>query len=256
MSPVTSAGFKVIIPARLASTRLPQKPLLDISGKPLLQHVYEAARKSAASAIIIATDSAEIRERAESFGARVQMTAATHQSGTERLIEVIEKLQEPDDTVIVNLQGDEFNMPPALVDQVAMALIDHPRADMATLCEPITEENDFNNPNIVKVIFDQHHIALDFTRHPVAWFGDAPAPGSGIHGYRHIGIYAYSAGFLRKYAGLKRCAREINERLEQLRVLEYGHRIYVDIAHAQPGLGIDTPEDLEKARRAIDMMTS
>lgn len=251
---MTSVSYKVIIPARLASTRLPQKPLLDIGGKPLLQHVYEAARKSAASAVIIATDSEEIQKCAESFGARVQMTATTHQSGTERLIEVIEKLREPDDTVIVNLQGDEFNMPPALVNQVAMALIDHPQADMATLCEPITEEIDFNNPNIVKVIFDRQHIALDFTRQPVAWFGDGPEPGRGIYGYRHIGIYACRAGFLRKYAGLKRSAREINERLEQLRVLEHGHRIYVDIACAQPGLGIDTPEDLEKARRAIDMM--
>lgn len=254
--PESGAVFKVIIPARLASTRLPQKPLLDIGGKSLLQHVYAAARKSAASAIIIATDSEDIRKRAESFGACVQMTAATHQSGTERLIEVIEKLQEPDDTVIVNLQGDEFNMPPALVDQVAMALIDHPLAAMTTLCEPITEEHDFNNPNIVKVVFDRNHVALDFTRRPVAWFGDGSAPGSGIHGYRHIGIYAYSAGFLRKYAGLKRCTREINERLEQLRVLQHGYRIYVDSACAKPGLGIDTPEDLEKARRAIDMMTS
>jgi 3-deoxy-manno-octulosonate cytidylyltransferase (CMP-KDO synthetase) len=251
MPHVTGTGFKVIIPARLASTRLPQKPLLDIGGKPLLQHVYEAARKSAASAIIIATDSAEICARAESFGARVQMTAATHQSGTERLIEVIETLKEPDNTVIVNLQGDEFSMPPALVDQVAVALHEHPQADMATLCEPITEENDFNNPNIVKVIFDRKHNALDFTRHPVAWFGDGPAPGRGIYGYRHIGIYAYRAGFLRKYAGLEPCAREIEERLEQLRVLEHGGRIYVAIACARPGLGIDTPEDLEKARNSV-----
>ena len=243
--------FKVIIPVRLASTRLPQKPLLDIGGKPLLQHVYEAARKSAASVVIIATDSEEIRKCAESFGAGVQMTATTHQSGTERLIEVIEKLKEPDDTVIVNLQGDEFNMPAALIDQVAMTLIDQPQADMATLCELITEENDFNNPNIVKVIFDRQHITLDFTRRPIAWFGDGPAPGKNAYGYRHIGIYAYRAGFLRKYAGLERCAREISERLEQLRALEYGHRIYVAIACARPGMGIDTPADLEKARNSV-----
>ena len=240
--------FKVIIPARLASTRLSGKPLLDIGGKPLLQHVYAAARMSAASDVIIATDSEEIFRRAASFGAHVQMTAATHQSGTERLIEVIETLKEPDDTVIVNLQGDEFNMPPALVDQVAMALIDHPQSSMATLCEPITEEHDFNNPHIVKVIFDHKHNALDFTRRPIVWFGDGPAPGRGIYGYRHIGIYAYRAEFLRRYAAMERCAREINERLEQLRVLDHGYRIYVAIACAKPGLGIDTPEDLEKAR--------
>jgi 3-deoxy-D-manno-octulosonate cytidylyltransferase len=165
---VPDKSFKVIIPARFASTRLPRKPLLDIGGKPLLQHVCETAEQSAAAAVIIATDTAEIRKMAENLGAHVEMTADTHQSGTERLIEVIEKLKEPDDTIIVNLQGDEFNMPPALVDQVAMALIDHPQADMATLCEPITEENDFNNPNIVKVLFDHNHIALDF--YPPAGF--------------------------------------------------------------------------------------
>jgi 3-deoxy-manno-octulosonate cytidylyltransferase (CMP-KDO synthetase) len=240
--------FKVIIPARLASTRLPKKPMLDIAGKPLLQHVYEAARKSAASAVIIATDSEDICQCAKSFGARVYMTSPSHQSGTERLIEVIEKLEEPDDTIVVNLQGDEFNTPPALIDQVAKALFDHPRADMATLCEPVSAENDFNNSNVVKVVFDRTHIALDFTRQPVAWFGDGPAPGPDIYGYRHIGIYAYRAGFLRKYGGLERCPREINERLEQLRVLENGYRIYVAIACARAGLGIDTPEDLEKAR--------
>ena len=245
-------AFKVIIPARLASTRLPRKPLLEIGGKPLLQHVYATAQKSAASAVIIATDSDEIRKTAVNFGARVQMTADTHQSGTERLIEVIETLKEPDATVIVNLQGDEFTMPPALVDQVAMALIDHAQADMATLCEPITADSDFNNPNIVKVIFDRNHIALDFTRRPVAWRGDGAAPGRGVYGYRHIGIYAYRAGFLRKYAALERCAREISERLEQVRALEHGYRIYVDIACAQPGFGIDTPADLEKARVSVD----
>jgi len=241
-------AFKVIIPARLASTRLPRKPLLEIGGKPLLQHVYETARKSAATEIIIATDSEEIRKRAVAFGARVEMTADTHQSGTERLIEIIVKTKEPDETVIVNLQGDEFNMPPALVDQVATALIDHEDAVMATLCEPIVEETDFHNPNIVKVIFDHNHYALDFTRRPLTWFGNGPAPGRGVYGYRHIGIYAYRAGFLRKYSRLERCAREINERLEQLRVLASGQRIYVAIACAQPGLGIDTPADLEKAR--------
>jgi len=251
---MTTPIFKVIIPARLDSTRLPHKTLLDINGKPLLQHVYATAKKSAASDVIIATDSTEIRKCAEAFGARVQMTAATHQSGTERLIEVIEKTREPDATVIVNLQGDEFNMPPALVDQVAMALIDHPDAVMATLCEPIAEETDFHNPNIVKVIFDRNHTALDFTRRPLPWYGDGPAPGRGIYGYRHIGIYAYRAGFLRNYSRLEPCAREVDERLEQLRVLESGQHIYVAIACAKPGLGIDTPADLEKARISADSL--
>ena len=242
--------FKVIIPARLASTRLPRKPLVDIGGRPLLQHVYQAACGSAAAAVIIATDAPEIRACAEAFGAQVEMTASSHQSGTERLLEVINRQGEPDETIIVNLQGDEFNMPSALINQVARALIEHPHAVMATLCEPITSERDFHDPNIVKVIFGPDHSALDFTREPRAWFGDGPAPGRGAFGYRHIGFYSYRAGFLRKYSALAPSARETNERLEQLRVLDNGFHIHVESACAQPGLGIDTPADLDKARRS------
>lgn len=239
----------MIIPARLASTRLPGKPLLDIGNKPLIQHVYESANQSAASAVIIATDTQQIARRAEAFGATVEMTADTHQSGTERLIEVIEKLREPDDTVIVNLQGDEYRMPATLIDQVAEVLLQHPDAGMATLCEPITDASDFANLNMVKVVFDRHGLALDFSRKALPWYGDGPAPAPGVLGYRHIGIYAYRAGFLRQYARLVPSEREKTERLEQLRVLDHGHRICVDIARKPPGIGIDTPDDLEKARQ-------
>jgi 3-deoxy-manno-octulosonate cytidylyltransferase (CMP-KDO synthetase) len=247
-----TVAFKVIIPARYASTRLPGKVLLDIGGKSLLQHVYDSARQSAAASVIIATDSAEIHRKAEGFGAPVQLTAETHQSGTERLIEVAEKLNEPDDSVIVNLQGDEFNMPPALVNQVAVVLVSQDKADMATLCTPITDAADFANRNIVKVIFDRDHFALDFRRDPVSWFGNGPPPEAGIFGYRHIGIYAYRAGFLKYYKELEPGVREKRERLEQLRVLEHGRRIYVAIADESPGIGIDTPDDLARVRKLVE----
>ena len=244
--------FKVIIPARYASTRLPGKPLLEIGQKPLLQHVYESAEQSAAASVIIATDNAEIHNRAVSFGAPVYMTADTHKSGTERLIEVVMKLKEPDNCIIINLQGDEFQMPPEIIDQVAESLMRHPEAEMATLCEPITDVADYRNPNIVKVIYDRNHIALDFSREPVQWYGNGPTPGAGVYGYRHIGIYAYRAGFLKHYKELEPCKREKSERLEQLRVLEHGYRIFVDIAKKPPGIGIDTAEDLERARQLVE----
>jgi 3-deoxy-manno-octulosonate cytidylyltransferase (CMP-KDO synthetase) len=243
-----TCNFKVIIPARYASTRLPGKPLLDVGGKPLLQNVFESAELSGAAAVTIATDADNIRRAAERFGARVCMTSAAHQSGTERLIEVITALREPDESIIVNLQGDEFNMPPALINQVAQALADHPEADMATLCEPIREAEDFRNPNVVKVIFDREHFAQDFSRAPLVWSDDGPVLAAGVYGYRHIGIYAYRAGFLRRYGRLPPAAREVKERLEQLRALEHGCRIYIAVAGEQPGIGIDTPEDLARAR--------
>ncbi len=183
--------YKVIIPARYASTRLPGKPLIEIGGKPLIQHAYDSAEQSAADSVIIATDFAEIRDRAEAFGALVHMTSDQHQSGTERLIEVVMKLQEPDDSIVVNLQGDEFQMPPEIIDQVAQSLAMHHDVEMATLCEPITDIMDFQNPNIVKVVFDRNHFALDFSRKPIQWYGNGPTPDAGIYGYRHIGIYAY-----------------------------------------------------------------
>jgi len=243
-----TVAFKVIIPARYASTRFPGKVLAEIGGKSLLEHVYNTADQSAAESVIIATDSAEICRKAENFCSQVQITADTHASGTERLIEVVERLNEPDDSIIVNLQGDEFNMPPALVDQVAAALDGCDGAEMATLCTPITEVVDFANPNVVKVIFDRDHFALDFRRDPVRWYGNGPAPAPGILGYRHIGIYAYRAGFLKGYKTLSPGKREQQERLEQLRMLEHGRRIHVAIAADRPGIGIDTPEDLARAR--------
>ena len=248
--------YKIIIPARYASTRLPVKPLIEIGGKPLLQHVYESAARSRATSVIIATDAENIRAVSSEFCMQVYMTSDTHQSGTERLIEVVMNLKEPDDSIIVNLQGDEFQIPPEIIDQVAELLMRHPDAEMATLCEPITDIADYQNHNIVKVVFDHNHFALDFSREPIQWYGNGPIPDAGIYGYRHIGIYAYRAGFLKHYQKLEPCERERRERLEQLRVLEHGHHIYVDIAKKHPGIGIDTPEDLERARKVESLKTS
>lgn len=247
-------SFKVIIPVRLESTRLPRKALLTIGDKTLLQHVYESAKGSSATSVLIATDSPEIREVAESFGAEVCMTANTHQSGTERLFEVMDKLNEDDDMIIVNLQGDEFNMPPLFIDRVAATLDKNKDIGMATLCEPIVHVEDLANPHFVKVIFDKEYNAQDFRREPVSWPATAPALPVGVYGYGHIGIYAYRTWFIRKYSSLLPTKREKNERLEQLRVLENGFRIHVEVVPDNPSIGVDAPEDMELARTCYDKL--
>lgn len=239
-------SYRIIIPARYGSTRLPGKPLLDIGGKPLLQHVFESACASTAESVIIATDDMRIESAAEAFGARVCMTAVTHQSGSERLAEVVDRLQEPDDSIIVNLQGDEFGMPVKLLDQVATLLANAPAAAMATLCEPIRHVVDWRNPNVVKVVCDQNGRALYFSRAPIPWQERPTA--NNVRALRHIGLYAYRAGYLRDYVRLSPSRLELCERLEQLRALYHGADIRVAMASEAPGLGIDTPADLEKAR--------
>ena len=237
--------FKIIIPSRHASTRLPGKPLLEIAGKPLLQHVYEAAKASQAERIIIATDDERIAEFARSINAEVSMTSIHHNSGTERLSEVVTLMDEADDSVIVNLQGDEIGMPAGLIDQVASALHANPDKQMATLCEPITDIDDYNNPNIVKVVFDNRNTALYFSRSPLPWSRHGGLPEGA---YRHIGLYAYRCGFLKKISATPACALEQCESLEQLRVLYHGEKIHVEVACDHAGMGIDSPEDLAKAR--------
>ncbi len=246
----TVMAFTIIIPARYASTRLSGKPLLDINGKCLLQHVYESACNSQASAIIVATDDPRIQAAADAFGAEVCMTSADHASGTERLAEVVEQKQLADDSIIVNLQGDEFGMPVTLLDQVAGLLASSTGADIATLCEAIDSVEDFSNPNIVKVVCDQYGRALYFSRSPIPWHDpDKPIPVA--MGYRHLGLYAYRAGFLRRYVNMPDSQLEAAERLEQLRALEQGADIRVAVATARPGLGIDTPADLQRARALV-----
>jgi 3-deoxy-manno-octulosonate cytidylyltransferase (CMP-KDO synthetase) len=238
-------SYKVIIPARYASTRLPGKPLLDIAGKPLLQHVHESACKSRAGAVIIATDDERIQAAAQAFGAEVCMTSPDHVSGTERLAEVAKIHDYPDDTVIVNLQGDEYGMPQALLDQVADLLRESTGASMATLCESLRDDADFDNPNVVKVVFDRAGYAMYFSRAAIPW-SDSPARMDIC--YRHLGLYAYRAGFLKEYVNLPISILEQQERLEQLRALDHGFRIRIAVACDVPGVGIDTPADLNKAR--------
>lgn len=244
--------FKVFIPARYASTRLPGKLLIRIGDKPLLQHVFEAAVQSGAQEVVIATDDSRIQETAAGFGATVIMTSPGHASGTERLAEAVAISGEHADMIIVNVQGDEYGLPSGLIDQVAAMLHRDRQVDMATLCEKIRDNATFHNPNVVKVVFDRNYRALYFSRaaipgqHPGAEEGEAFS----YQPYRHIGIYAYRAGFLRRYAGMPACDLEKSERLEQLRVLYNGFGIHVEEAGLATGLEVNTEADLERARRA------
>ncbi|MBL1140992.1 MAG: 3-deoxy-manno-octulosonate cytidylyltransferase [Proteobacteria bacterium] len=245
MSAFKSVPFNIVIPARYASTRLPGKSLLKIRDKPLIQHVFETASNTQAKNIVIATDNDEIENVAKSFGANVVMTSENHQSGTDRIAEVVKILQLNEDEIVVNLQGDEYGLPASLVEQVASNLFDNPDKQLATLCEAITSMEDYTNPNVVKVVFDKNNTALYFSRSPV------PADRSGglpEQAFRHIGLYAYRAGYLQEFTELPACELENIEALEQLRVLYNGGKIHVAVAVAEAGLGIDTAEDLAMAR--------
>ncbi|MEE9492497.1 MAG: 3-deoxy-manno-octulosonate cytidylyltransferase [Gammaproteobacteria bacterium] len=246
--------FTVVIPARYASSRLPGKPLLELAGKPMLQHTYEVAKSSHAEHIVIATDDPRIESVAKDFGATVCMTAAGHQSGTDRLAEVVRLLDIAEETVIVNLQGDEPLMPPALLTQVAQGLSDHIDARIATLAVAITTYEEFVDPNIVKVVRDHQGLAHYFSRAPIPWDRDLAQQNrrqlsSILPPLRHLGLYAYRASYLHAYTQMPVCALEQAEQLEQLRALWAGEKIVVDIACCQPGPGVDTAEDLENAAR-------
>ena len=225
-------SFVVIIPARYASTRLPGKPLVDINGKPMIVHVLERARESGAERIIVATDHEDVARAVEAAGGEVCMTRADHQSGTERLAEVVEKCAFSDDTVIVNVQGDEPMIP-------------------ATLAAPIHNAEEAFNPNAVKVVLDAEGYALYFSRATIPWDRDRFAKDLetvGDNFLRHLGIYGYRAGFIRRYVTWQPSPLEHIEMLEQLRVLWYGEKIHVAVAQEVPGTGVDTPEDLERVR--------
>ncbi|EOS96546.1 3-deoxy-manno-octulosonate cytidylyltransferase [Erwinia tracheiphila] len=243
-------SFIVIIPARFASTRLPGKPLLDIHGKPMVVHVMARALESGADRVIVATDNQDVARAVEKAGGEVCMTRADHQSGTERLAEVIELYQFADDAVIVNVQGDEPTIPPVIVRQVADNLAKS-TAGMATLAVPIASAEEAFNPNAVKVVRDAQGYALYFSRATIPWDRERFAVSHqtiGDHFLRHIGIYAYRAGFIRRYVSWQSSPLEQTELLEQLRVLWYGEKIHVDVAKVVPGVGVDTPEDLVRVR--------
>lgn len=244
----------VIIPARYASSRLPGKPLADVAGKPLIERVYDCARAAGAKHVVIATDDERIRIAAEGFGAQVCMTSTQHASGTDRIAEVITLLRIAPQEIVVNLQGDEPMMPPALIRQVAETLAAHADAAVATAYHPIATRVEFENPNVVKVVFDERGYALYFSRAPIPWPRELMAgkSKSDINAYRHIGIYAYRAEFVGRYAAWPPSIIEQAEQLEQLRVLARGERIVLCEAAELPGAGIDTPEDLERVRRAFE----
>ena len=248
---VAPPPFKVVIPARHASARLPGKPLLEIAGKPLIRHVYERAQATAAAEILIATDDARIAAACQAFGAEVVMTRGDHRSGTDRLAEVIALRGWPDETLVVNLQGDEAGMPPALVDQVAAGLAGHERVGMATLAYPIQDAETLFDPHVVKVVTDAQGYALYFSRAPIPWHRDAFQGGRqalppGGRFLRHIGLYAYRAAFLARFVAWPPAPLELAESLEQLRVLWHGEGIHVGLATEEPGPGVDTAADVQR----------
>lgn len=251
-----SNAFTVVIPARFASSRLPGKPLQDIAGKPMIRHVWEQARKSAAERVVVATDDARIVEVCRGFGAEVLLTRVEHNSGTDRLAEVASQLGLADDAIVVNVQGDEPMIPPSLIDQVAANLAAHPQAAIATLAEPIAEVQALFNPNVVKVATDLNGLALTFSRAPLPWARDAFAASreqlpAGVPYRRHIGIYAYRAQFLHDFVAWGPCWLEDTECLEQLRALWHGVRIHVADALETPPTGVDTQDDLQRVRRLL-----
>ena len=249
--------FRIVIPSRYASTRLPGKPLADIAGKPMVVRVAEAARRSNACGVWVATDDERIEAAVRPHGFQVVMTRADHVSGTDRIAEVADKLDWADADIVVNVQGDEPLIDPDLISAVAAALGDDPDAAMATAAHPMATAEDFFNPNVVKVVCDLRGRALYFSRAPIPWDREKFAQGretlpSEAPALRHIGLYAYRVGFLRRFSGFEAAPLERSESLEQLRALSYGLPIQVvRVSHA-PASGVDTHEDLERVRRLFD----
>lgn len=253
-------NFNVIIPARLDSTRLPGKVLLDIAGKPMIQHVYERAKESGASRVVIATDNDRVAQVAEDFGATVCMTSSAHQSGTERLAEAVVTLGCDEEEIIVGLQADEPMMPPQLILQLAQNLDEHDHVKVATLAAKLTDPEDLFNPNVVKLIMNYRNYAIHFSRAPIPWDRDQfrDLKSTDISAlkladayYRHIGMYAYRAGFLETYINWSPCLNEKLECLEQLRILWNGVKIHVGITDMTIPAGVDTQADLDRLRGMV-----
>ena len=250
-----SQAFTVIIPARLASMRLPNKPLADIHGLPMVVRVAQRAAQSQAAQVVVAADSPEIVQACQNHGIRALLTQVDHPSGSDRLAEASALLGLGPNELVVNVQGDEPLINPQLIDQVAQLLVQRPMASMSTAAHEIQNVAEFINPNVVKVVVDQAQLALYFSRAPIPWWRDGfahgiqtlptPAP------LRHIGIYAYRVGFLQSFPSLPPAPIETGEALEQLRALWHGHKIAVHITPEAPGPGVDTPEDLERVRALL-----
>ncbi len=248
-------AFKVVIPARYASSRLPAKPLLDIAGKPMVIHVVERALQSGADEVVVATDHQEIQQVVQSYGYQALMTSASHPSGTDRIAEVARTMQWADATIVVNVQGDEPLIEPAIIRQLAQNLAQSSAAQMATVCHALHDKASFLNPNIVKVVLDAQGYALYFSRAPIPYPRDAFAQEQELAMtmpiYRHVGVYAYMVNFLQRYTQLSPAPIEALESLEQLRVLWHGYKISVAISEHVPGPGVDTAADLESVRRIL-----
>lgn len=244
--------FKVVIPARYASSRLPAKPLLDIAGKPMVVRVAEKALQTSADEVIIATDHDDIYNAAKSFGLSVVMTRVDHVSGTDRIAEVVDIMGWHGETVVVNVQGDEPLIDPILIEEVAQHLESHPQAVMSSACHPIHDAESFTNPNVVKAVLDEHGYALYFSRAPIPYprdtFNTKAIMPESMQAYRHIGLYAYKTSFLKNYATLKPTKIELYESLEQLRVLSHGYKISLLITENAPAAGVDTEADLNRVR--------
>ncbi|HUL42195.1 MAG TPA: 3-deoxy-manno-octulosonate cytidylyltransferase [Burkholderiales bacterium] len=246
--------FIVVIPARLNSARLPGKPLLDIAGKPMVVHVAEKAAASGARSVWVATDHQQVADAVKHYGFKACLTRSEHVSGTERVAEVVRQKGLADETIIVNVQGDEPLIVPELIHEVAQYLDEHTDTQVATACHSIHGRQELLNPNIVKVVLDKKGGALYFSRSPIPHARDAFAENKWpekLPAYRHLGIYAYRAAFLKTYAELEPSPLEAFEALEQLRVLWHGYRIGVVITRYAPEAGVDTPEDLQRVRELL-----
>lgn len=247
-------SFITVIPARAASTRLPGKPLLDIAGRPMVIRTAERAAQSAAARVLIATDHPDIMAVAKEYGIEAMMTRDDHSTGTDRLSEVVQVLGLDSETIVVNVQGDEPLIDPAMIDAVAGLLANDPQASIATSACAIRDSDTLFNPNVVKVVCDRAGGALYFSRAPIPWARDALADGGrrlagGLPAWHHIGLYAYRAEFLRRFPTLPVGPLEQFESLEQLRALEHGYRIVVRQSDDPPAAGVDTADDLERVRR-------
>jgi len=254
--PTLPQGFTVVIPARLASSRLPNKPLADIAGLPMVVRVAQRAMLSQASQVVVAADDARIVQACQAHGIQALLTRQDHVSGSDRLAEACQLLGLPADAVVVNVQGDEPLMAPALINDVARVLTERPEASMSTAAHAIASLADFTNPNVVKVVMDARQMALYFSRAPIPWWRDGQQDGSfktlpNPAPLRHIGIYGYRAGFLALFPTLPPAPVETMESLEQLRALWHGHRIAVHVTHEAPGPGVDTPEDLARVQALL-----
>lgn len=248
-------SYTVLIPARLASSRLPNKPLADIAGLPMVVRVAQRAAQSQAAQVVVAADDASIVTACQAHGVRALLTRADHATGSDRLAEACQLLGLPDDAIVVNVQGDEPLIDPALIDACADLLSRQSECVMSTAAHPIEHAADFANPHVVKVVLDSQQRALYFSRAPIPWWRDAPAPATPAAGQgqplRHIGLYGYRAGFLQQFPKLSASPLETVESLEQLRVLWHGERIAVHVTPNAPGTGVDTPEDLARVRALL-----